>query len=81
MLIKIKNEINILKKLRHRNIIQLYEVMESNKNLYIVMEYCEKGEFFDYIVNRRRIPENEACFLFQQIISGVENLHKQEIIH
>ncbi|MCQ2816674.1 MAG: protein kinase [archaeon] len=78
---KIKKEINILKKLRHRNIIQLYEVMESTKNLYIVMEYCEKGEFFDYISAKRRIPEMEACQLFQQIINGVEYLHNQNIIH
>ena len=78
---RFKKEINILKKLHHKNIIQLYEIMESKKSLYIVMEYCEKGELFDYIVNNGKLNEKEACRLFQQIINGVEYLHQQCIIH
>ena len=80
-ILRFKKEISILKKLRHKNIIQLYEVMESKKSLYIVMEYCEGGELFDYIVKKKQIPEMEACQLFQQIINGVEYLHGQNIIH
>ena len=78
---RFKKEINILKKLHHKNIIQLYEIMESKTSLYIVMEYCEKGELFDYIVNNGKLNEKEACRLFQQIINGVEYLHEQNIIH
>ena len=78
---RFKKEINILKKLHHKNIIQLYEIMESKKSLYIVMEYCEKGELFDYIVNNGKLSEEESCRLFQQIINGVEYLHEQSIIH
>ena len=55
--------------------------MESKKSLYIVMEYCEKGELFDYIVNNGKLSEEESCRLFQQIINGVEYLHEQSIIH
>ena len=80
-ILRFKKEISILKKLRHKNIIQLYEVMESKKSLYIVMEYCEGGELFDYIVKKKQLPELEACQLFQQIINGVEYLHGQNIIH
>ena len=80
-ILRFKKEISILKKLRHKNIIQLYEVMESKKSLYIVMEYCEGGELFDYIVKKKQVPEMEACQLFQQIINGVEYLHGQNIIH
>ena len=79
--IRFKKEINILKRLHHKNIIQLYEIMESKKSLYIVMEYCERGELFDYIVKLGKIEEKEACRLFQQIINGVEYLHQQNIIH
>ena len=47
---KIRKEINILKRLKHRNIVQLYEIMESKTNLYIIMEYCEGKDLFDYII-------------------------------
>jgi len=78
---RLKKEIKILKNIRHKNIIQLFDIMESKTNLYFVMEYCKGGELFDYIVKNKRLKENEACKFFQQIINGVEYLHKQGIIH
>ena len=78
---KIRKEINILKRLRHKNVIQLYEIMESKTNLYIVMEYCEGKELFDYIVRNKFLSEKEACRFFQQIIDGVEYLHLSNITH
>ena len=78
---RIKKEIKIFKSIRHKNIIQLFDIMESKTNLYFVMEYCKGGELFDYIVKNKRLKENEACVFFQQIINGVEYLHNQGIIH
>lgn len=43
-------EIHILKLIRHPYIIQLYEIIETSKHLFLIMEYVEKGELFDYIV-------------------------------
>lgn len=80
-IMRIKKEINILKSLRHKNVIQLYEIMESQTTLYIVMEYCEGKELFDYIIRRKRLTEREACRFFQQIINGVEYLHLMNITH
>ena len=74
-------EIKILKSIRHKNIVQLFDIMESKTNLYFVMEYCKGGELFDYIVKNKRLNEKVACNFFQQIINGVEYLHKQGIIH
>jgi serine/threonine protein kinase len=45
------------------------------------MEYASGGELFEYIVNKNKVPEQEACSLFQQIISGVEYIHKLHIVH
>jgi 5'-AMP-activated protein kinase catalytic alpha subunit len=45
------------------------------------MEYANGGELFDYIVNNAKIDENEACHIFQQIISGIEYVHKLNIVH
>ena len=78
---RLKKEIKILKSIRHKNIIQLFDIMESKTNLYFVMEYCKGGELFDYIVKNKRLKEGEACIFFQQIINGVEYLHNQGIIH
>jgi len=78
---RVQKEIDILKKLKHKNIIQLYEIMESKKNLYIVMEYCEGKELFDYIVKKKKLPEMEACKFFQEIINALEYLHENNITH
>jgi 5'-AMP-activated protein kinase catalytic alpha subunit len=45
------------------------------------MEYASGGELFDYIVAKQKVKENEACNFFQQIIEGVEYLHKLNVVH
>jgi len=78
---RVAREIHILKLIRHPNIIQLYEIIETPKQLYLVMEYCNGGELFEHIVANNRIKEKEACRFFQQIISGVEYIHKLNVVH
>ena len=45
------------------------------------MEYASGGELFDFIVKRKRLQEDQACKFMQQIISGVEYIHKVRICH
>ena len=45
------------------------------------MEYASGGELFDYIVANTRLDDKEACKFFQQIISGVEYIHKLGVVH
>lgn len=80
-LCRVQKEISILKRLRHKNIIQLYEIMESSTHLYIVMDYCEGKDLFDYIIKRNQLSEKKACKFFQQIVNGVQYLHLQNITH
>ena len=75
------NEIEIISRLDHKNIIHVEKILEDSKNHYIVMEYCEKGELFDYIVNKERLNPAEASLLFYQLINGVEYIHKQGFAH
>ena len=78
---RIKREIAILKIVRHNNIIKLYELMETPDKIYIVMEYCNGGELFDYIVSKQHLTERQACRFFQEIINCLEYLHSLNIVH
>ena len=78
---RVAREIHILKLIRHPNIVQLYEIIETQKNCYLIMEYANGGELFDYIVANTRVKEPEACSFFQQIIAGVEYIHQLGVVH
>ena len=75
------NEIEILSKLKHPNIIHVEKILEDKDNYYIIMEYCSEGELFDYIVNQEKLSEIEASIFFYQLIKGVEYIHKQGLAH
>lgn len=79
----IRNEIEAMKTLNHKNIVQLYEVIESTRldATCLVMEYLEGGELFDYIVERDKLCELESSRIFIQIIKALEFCHANNIIH
>ena len=79
--IHLKREIDLLQKLNHINIISVYEIFENIDNYYIVMEFCSKGELFNYIVSKQRLNENEASYFFYQLINGLEYIHSIGISH
>ena len=74
-------EISILKNIRHKNIIKLYEVMETPQKLYLIMEYCNGGELFNYIIRKKHLSEKQSCKFFHEIIDALEYLHIQNIVH
>jgi len=78
---RVNREIKILKKSRHGNIIQLYEVLDTKNSIYLIMECAEGGEMFDYIVQNRYVPETQACKFYHQIVDGVDVLHQNDITH
>jgi 5'-AMP-activated protein kinase catalytic alpha subunit len=58
---RVAREIKILKIVRHPVVVQLYEIVETKNELYLIMEYARGGELFEYIVNRKRVREKEAA--------------------
>ncbi|KAI6228944.1 Non-specific serine/threonine protein kinase [Aphelenchoides fujianensis] len=78
---KLFREVRIMKQLDHPNIVKLYQVMETDQTLYLVMEYASGGEVFDYLVAHGRMKEKEARAKFRQIVSAVQYLHSKNIIH
>ena len=78
---RIEREINFLKKIHHPNIVKLFCVIETGSQMFIVMEYIKGNELFQYIVLRKKLEEEEACYFFLQIINCIEYLHKIKISH
>lgn len=78
---RICREIKILNVMQHKNVIMLYEIIETDLELLLVMEYCEGGELFDYIVERERLTEAEACYLYIQMIAGIQYIHQNGVCH
>jgi 5'-AMP-activated protein kinase catalytic alpha subunit len=69
-----------LKFINHQNIIKLYEVLDTTNDIFVIMEYAEGGELYDYIHNHE-LSEQETKFFFRQIISGVGYAHFNLISH
>ncbi|CDO96033.1 unnamed protein product [Kluyveromyces dobzhanskii CBS 2104] len=77
----IEREIIIMKLISHPNVMGLYEVWENKSELYLVLEYVEGGELFDYLVSKGKLPESEAIHYFKQIIQAVAYCHGFSICH
>ncbi|ESN95435.1 hypothetical protein HELRODRAFT_86903 [Helobdella robusta] len=78
---KLWREVRIMKTLDHPNIVKLFQVMETDRYLYLVMEYASGGELFDYLTSNGRLKEKEARMKFRQILSAVHYFHQKNIVH
>ncbi|CAG0880514.1 unnamed protein product [Cyprideis torosa] len=80
-LIRIRREIQIMSSVRHPSIIHIYEVFENREKIILVMEYAAGGELYDYLSERKVLPEEEARRIFRQISAAVYYCHKHQICH
>ncbi|NWI80472.1 SIK3 kinase, partial [Pycnonotus jocosus] len=78
---KIFREVQIMKMLCHPHIIRLYQVMETERMIYLVTEYASGGEIFDHLVAHGRMAEKEARRKFKQIVAAVNFCHCRNIVH
>jgi calcium-dependent protein kinase len=74
-------EVEILKKLIHPNIMQIFEFYEDKKNFYIITELCEGGELFDMIVDKGSFNEDDAAWVMKQLLSAINYIHSNNIVH
>lgn len=77
----IEREIIIMKLLNHPNVLRLYDVWETSKSLYLILEYVEGGELFDLLVEQGPLGEAEAVRYFRQIMMGASYCHALGICH
>lgn len=77
----IEREVVIMKLIEHPNIVNLYDIWENRGELYLVLEYVQGGELFDYVSGNGALPEQEAVRLFRQIVAGLSYCHRFNICH
>ncbi|CEG70335.1 Putative Fatty acyl-CoA synthetase and RNA processing-associated kinase 1 [Rhizopus microsporus] len=78
---KVEREISVLRRLHHPNIVELYDVIETEKYIGIILQCATGGELFDYILAHRYLKEKDASRLFAQLMSGVHYMHQKRIVH
>ena len=74
-------EIKIMKEFSHKNIVQLYKYFSSEKNYYLVVEYCAGGDLNKYIRSVGRLTEGTALNFLAQLTEGLAFLHEKNFIH
>jgi len=78
---RVQQEVRLMERLNHVHVIRLFEAIESPKRVHIVMEHCGGGNLCNYVKLRKRLGEDEARFIFQQVSAAVEYMHSLHIIH
>ncbi|XP_055647615.1 maternal embryonic leucine zipper kinase isoform X1 [Falco peregrinus] len=77
----IKLEIDAMKNLSHQHICRLYHVIETSKNIFLVLEYCSGGELYSYVTSKCRLSEERSRAFFRQIVSAIAYVHSQGYAH
>ena len=79
---RVMQEMCILKQGGHENVVRLYDTFETNKHICFVMELCQGGDLLSYVRKRRKLKEDNAKYLFKQLIEGLNYIHtKKYVVH
>ena len=76
-----KTELEVMRMIKHPNLLHLYDFMETSKNYYLVTQYCEDGDLKQYVRKKQTLTEQEAVYFLKQIMSGFMELHSKKIMH
>ena len=77
----ILNEINILKQIDHPNIVKIFEFYNSEEAYYLITEYCEGGELFKIISQKKILTEKQCAYVMYQLFSAIKYCYKMKIMH
>lgn len=75
------NELDVLKKTNHPNIMNVVEILEDDMHYYVVSEILEGGELFDRITEVQSFSEKKAAYILQQVLLAINYMHKKNISH
>ena len=72
----LENEIKIMQKLDHPNIVKYFETYEDRKFIYLCMEYLDGGDLYDQVIRRRKtLSHREAAECFEKVLRALEHCH------
>lgn len=72
---------SVMSEIHHTNIMHLYEFMETARNYYLVIQYCNNGDMEKYVKKMEKLCEEEAVYFLMQIMNGFRELHKYKVMH
>ena len=80
------NEISIMRKLDHKNIVKLHKLIRTKNNLYIIMDYLNGGNLQDYLIDYQKLhhkpfPQKMIQYFVKQIVDGLIHIHSKDILH
>lgn len=79
--ISVDRELRLMKLLHHDHIVEVLDVFETKAHYFVVMEHANGGELFEYIVQKGKLPEEEARRFFRQLILAMNYCHKNSVLH
>ena len=74
-------EVQVMKEIEHPNILKCYELLESDSNYYMILQYCNGGDLANHLKTHQTLSEEEAVFIMKQIINGFCELNAQKVMH
>ncbi|KAL7621546.1 serine/threonine-protein kinase gin4 [Parahypoxylon ruwenzoriense] len=77
----IEREVAILKLIDHPNIVKLYDIWENRSEIYLVLEYVQRGDLYGYLSVNGPLSEVETMFYFRQMLSALEYVHSFNLCH
>ena len=77
----LEQEIKVLKQIENEFVIRLLEILKSKNNIYLVTEYCNGTDMANYLRLKKRISEEEAVYILQQVIRGFYHIRQKNVIH
>ncbi|UNI24196.1 Non-specific serine/threonine protein kinase [Purpureocillium takamizusanense] len=77
----IEREVAILKLIEHPNIMRLYDIWENRSEIYLILEYIDRGDLFTFINTYGRLSEDTSVFFFRQMISAIAYCHSFNVCH
>lgn len=78
---KVMQEVAILQRISHKNIVWMRDNFETESHIIFVMELCAGGDLLNYVRKRRKLPENTAKVIFKQVLLGLKYCHENNILH